>query len=81
MGYRAPLGAQARGNQASVGLRIGQVDALALKYGLRQHLRHGLRVWGVGDLLKLQSHAGDAGEEGLQAQVVTAGSAFGGFAQ
>ncbi|MNN32000.1 hypothetical protein D3C81_1457110 [compost metagenome] len=37
-GSRAPVGTQAGGNQAAIGLGIGQIDSLALEYRLRQCL-------------------------------------------
>ncbi|MNF63162.1 hypothetical protein D3C84_448560 [compost metagenome] len=77
----APLRAQAGGEQAAVGLGLGQLDALALEHALRQGLGHGLRVGGVAHLLQFQAHAGDLGEEGLQAQAVVAAHAFRLFAE
>ena len=79
--HRTPLGTEAGGNQTAIGLSVGQVDAVALKHGLRHGLGHFLRVGGIADLLQLQSYPSDAGEERLQAELFIAARVFLGFAE
>ncbi|MNQ89678.1 hypothetical protein D3C85_1049930 [compost metagenome] len=77
----APLCPQAGGDQAAVGLSVRQVDALALKHGLRQGLGHFLRVGRIAHLLQLQTHTRDPSQEHLQTQPIVIGLALGIFAQ
>ncbi|MNL10474.1 hypothetical protein D3C87_1312730 [compost metagenome] len=76
-----PLGAEAGGEQAAVGLGVGEVDAVALEHALRQGLGHRLGIGRVAHLLQLQAHPGDAVEEGLQAQALAVVLAVDVFAQ